>query len=346
MKKFFAGLFAFIILVLFPIVLLSTITIYWVFTPSTIKTIIHTSQVGENLPGVIVAMAAQQGSDASTAADFISTTFNANDVYSLTDPLVDGVGTWFNTDKPIEQLDLTINVTDLKTKLAPAITTQINASGVSLPDCGTIDMSGATFANGLDDAIKSACATSTTSLSDQIMQKIPDTINIKDQLQQQLTKNSTGDQLAMVNQQVNLIRWYWQVLHWVVWIGWVVIGCGLLFIVLLRLHPGYTPFGWLAWLELLKFFELIPITLAVWLAPQFILPWISGSFSNAVLTVVNKALSALLNVYLWPLALTMGGLCVSSIFWFIIRGLVKHHITHKTQPPITQPATPVTNTLN
>ena len=311
MKKFLAGFFAFIILVLFPIVLLSTITIYWVFTPDTIKKVIHASEIGENLPGLIVAMAADQGEnsaefDVAATADLVGQAFSSADVYAITDSLVDSIGAWFMTDKPLEKLDLTINITNLKAKLIPAISEQISTAAVE----------------GVD----------TAAITDEVTKNIPDTVNVQDLLQQQLVANSGGYQLTVINQQIDQYRTYWGLLRWVVWIGWVVIGLNLLWIVLLRLRPGYTPFGWMAVMSLLKLFELIPVTLAVWLAPQFILPWVSGSFDSVIVTVINKASSALLATYLWPLIWVVVGLLISSIYWFTIRAIIKHHITSKNQP--------------
>ncbi|MBI4407622.1 MAG: hypothetical protein HY565_03940 [Candidatus Kerfeldbacteria bacterium] len=343
MKKFLAGFLAFIILVAFPIVLLSTITIYWVFTPGTIKKIIHASEIGENLPGLILALAADQAEnsaefDITATAEFVGTTFSAEDVYGLTDPLVDGVGSWFGTDKPIEQLDLTVNITNLKTKLAPAIAEQINSSGMELPTC---DFNMFEFDTGaFDDSGIPAdfnCPTDSAGFTDELMKNIPDTVNVQDLLQEQLVKNGGASQLALVNQQVDMFRTYWGALHWIVWIGWAMIGFCFLLIILLRLHPGYAPFGWLAWLKLLQILELLPVTLMVWLAPRFILPWISGSFDSVIVAVINKASSALLATYLWPLIWVVAGLLTSTIVWFIIRAIVKHHITGKNQPPQSAP---------
>ncbi len=346
MKKFLAGFFAFIILVLFPIVLLSTITIYWVFTPSTIKKVIHASEVGENLPGLIVAMANQDensgDTDVAATAELVSTTFSADDVYGLTDPLVDGVGTWFGTDKPIEQLDLTVNISNLKTKLSPAIAEQINSSGMELPACdlNIFEFDTGTFGDS-GIATNFNCPTDSAGFTNELMKNIPDTINVQDLLQEQLVKNGGADQLTLVNQQVELFRTYWGALHWIVWIGWTVIGFCFLFIILLRLHPGYAPFGWLAWMELLKLLELIPVILTVWLAPRFILPWISGSFDSVIVTVINNASSAFLATYLWPLIWVAAGLLASTVFWFIIRAIVKHHISKNQPPQPTPPTQPV-----
>lgn len=298
MKKFLAGCCAFISLVLFPIVLLGTITIYWTFTPTTIKQVIHASEVGENLPSLIVAMMADEGGgneefDLAATAELVSDTFSADDVYGLIDPLVDGIGTWFSTDKPIEQLDLTINISNLKVKLIPAI-------------------------EEMD----------TAAMTDEVTKNIPDTVNVQDLLQEQLVQTGGAGQLALVNQQIDLYRTYWGALHWIVWLGWAVIGLCSLCMALLRLHPGYAPFGWLAWVTLLQLVELVPVTLLVWLAPRFILPWISGSFDSVIVTVIDQASSALLATYLWPLVWVMIGLFVSTLIWFIIRGLVKHHVTH------------------
>lgn len=319
MKKFLAGCCAFISLVLFPIVLLSTITIYWVFTPSTIKKIVYASEIGENLPSLIVAMMADKGGgneefDIAATAELVGNTFSADDVYGLIDPLVDGIGTWFNTDKPIEQLDLTINISNLKAKLIPAISEQIKASAVEEVD--------------------------TAAMTDEVTKNIPDTVNVQDLLQEQLVQTGGAGQLALVNQQIDLYRTYWGALHWIVWLGWAVIGLCSLCMALLRLRPGYAPFGWLAWVTLLQLVELVPVTLLVWLAPRFILPWISGSFDSVIVTVLDQASSALLATYLWPLVWVMIGLFVSTIIWFIIRGLVKHHVTHTSQPaaPATTPS--------
>lgn len=307
MKKFLAGCCAFISLVLFPIVLLSTITIYWVFTPSTIKKIVHASEIGENLPDLIVAMVEDQDSsneefDLAATAELVGNTFSADDVYGLIDPLVDGIGTWFNTDKPIEQLDLTVNITNLKVKLVPAIAEQVSQSEME----------------GVDSM----------GFTDELMKNIPDTVNVQDLLQEQLVQTGGAGQLTLVNQQIDLYRTYWGALHWIVWLGWAVIGLCSLCMVLLRLRPGYAPFGWLAWVTLLQLVELVPVTLLVWLAPRFILPWISGSFASVIVTVIDQASSALLATYLWPLVWVMIGLFVSTIILFIIRSLVKHHITH------------------
>jgi hypothetical protein len=135
----------------------------------------------------------------------------------------------------------------------------------------------------------------------------------------------------MINQQINTFRTYWAWLHWIVWLGWIVMAVSFLLIILLRLHPGYAPFGWLAWMSILEMLELIPLTLIVWLAPQFILPWLSGSFDNAIVTVINKAVAALFNVYLWPLLIVAAGLFIGSIFWFIVRFIVKQSISRSTQ---------------
>ena len=163
------------------------------------------------------------------------------------------------------------------------------------------------------------------SFGEALTQNIPNTVNAQDLLQQQVVASGGNAQLALINQQVDQYRLYWKWLHWVIWLGWGTIGLFFIFIILLRLHPRFTPFGWLGWLHVFMTIEVGPIVLLVWLAPRFILPWITGTFDTIIVDVINNALTALLAVYLWPLIWVMVGTATASIIWFTIRVLVKHH---------------------
>lgn len=345
MKKFLAVLLALAVLVLFPIVLVSTLTLYRLFTPSTIKHVIRASEVGENLPTVVLSFMEQSQEaesngeteielDPETTKTFISAAFAPETVYGLTDAIVDAIGRWWGTNQPIEQLDLELDLSKAKQQLAPAINEQFGVYTQELPLCdGTIP----TGSSELDFStmFNITCVSAGSSFGDAMTGNIPNTVNAQELLQQQIVATGGAAQLTFVNQQVDQYRLYWKWLHWLVWIGWGTIGLFLLFIVLLRLRPGFAPFGWLGWLHVLMTIEVAPILLVVWLAPQFLLPWISGTFDTAIVDVIQNALTALFAVYLWPLLWVTIGTFVSIIIWFMIRAVVKHHGAQKTIAPKT-----------
>lgn len=335
MKKFLAVLLTLFILVLFPIVLISTLTRYQLLTAPTIKHIIRSSEVGENLPNIALAYVKSEEAslpiDEGALTELAATAFTPNMIYALTDSIVDTVGSWWSTDKPIEQLNLLIDLRPAKQQLAPALDEYFNKLMQNLPPCNL------TVLTDEFNPLSSDCALPDLPLKDMVLENIPETINVQDVLQQQIVPNGDSAQLVLLNQQINQFRLYWKWLQWAIWIGWGVIGLFLLFIVLLRLHPGFSPFNWLGWLHLLMTIEVAPIVVVVWLAPQFVLPWISGTFDVTIISVINKALTALLAIYLWPLIWVLIGTFVGSVIWFIIRGIVKHHIIH-TSAQSTVPA--------
>lgn len=327
MKKFLAVLLTLFILVLFPIVLISTLTRYWLLTAPTIKHIIRSSEVGENLPSIaLVYVKSEESSlpiDETALTELAATAFTPDVIYTLTDSIVDTIGSWWGTNKPIEQLNLLIDLRPAKQQLAPALDEYFNKLTQNLPPCDL------TALTDEFNPLSGDCALPDLPLKDMVLQNIPDTINVQDLLQQQIVPNGNSAQLVLLNQQINQYRLYWKWLQWAIWVGWGVIGLFLLFIVLLRLRPDFTPFSWLGWLHLLVTIELAPLVVVVWLAPQFVLPWISGTFDVTIISVINKALTALLAVYLWPLIWVLLGTFVGSVIWFIVRAIVKHH---RSQP--------------
>src|SRR3989338_9134567 len=147
MKKFLAVLLTLLILVLFPVILLVTITRYWLLTPQTFKQIIWTSTVAENLPSIIVSLLEQDqptnevgelGIDLTGTAEAVAGTVSPEEIYTITDSLIDGVSTWWGTTQPIEQLEVMISVTNLKSKISSAITEQLKQSGMTIPCDPTI----------------------------------------------------------------------------------------------------------------------------------------------------------------------------------------------------------------
>ena len=335
MKKFLAVVLALIIILLYPILLISTMTLYRLFTPTTIKQIIRASELGEQLPSLVVSYmennqeteGAEVLLDTTTTAEFVSTAFSPATVYGLTDTLVDAVGRWWGTDQPIERLDLQLDISSAKQQLVPAINERFGQFTQDLPLCDSTTDPGAVTTGELDFStmFTMTCLPATMSFGEALTQNIPNTVNAQDLLQQQVVASGGNAQLALINQQVDQYRLYWKWLHWVIWLGWGTIGLFFIFIILLRLHPRFTPFGWLGWLHVFMTIEVGPIVLLVWLAPRFILPWITGTFDTTIVEIINNALTALLAVYLWPLIWVMVGTAAASIIWFIIRVLVKHH---------------------
>lgn len=327
MKKFLAVVLTLLILVLFPIVLISTLTRYWLLTAPTIKHIIRSSEVGENLPSIALAYVKSEEAslpiDEGALTELAAAAFTPDMIYTLTDSIVDTVGNWWGTDKPIEQLNLLIDLRPAKQQLAPALDGYFNKLTQNLPPCDL------TVLTDEFNPLSGDCALPNLPLKDMVLQNIPETINVQDVLQQQLVPNGDSTQLVLINQQINQFRLYWKWLQWAIWIGWGVIGLCLLFIVLLRLHPGFAPFSWLGWLHLLMTIELAPMVVVVWLAPQFILPWITNTLDATFVAVINNALTVLLAVYLWPLIWVLFGTFIGSVIWFILRAVVKHHVAHK-----------------
>lgn len=362
MKKFLAFLCLVVIVLIFPITLLGTVAKYRLFTAPAIKQIVRTSRVAEYLPELIAtAMTSAGGTaeadltalDSAAAEELVTTALPPEDVYVITDQTIDAVGTWFTTDKPIEQLDLKIDLSKLKQNLAPAIGERLNVYLKDLPtcdanttptsfssidsinaetmtevDCLPVNFDISTMFNGNDQIV-----------GDVVMQNVPDQLTTDTIITEQLKDSNIS--IQSLNNTANQLRTSWRWLNIGIWIGWGVIGMSLLMMVLLRLRPAYAAFNWLGWTHFFLTLELIPVSLFLWFSPKFILPWLSTSINLTGLTIVNTALTKAMQLLTWPIIWTMVGTAVATVIFFILRLIIKHSSQPNAQTPAvaTPPAT-------
>lgn len=287
MKKFLAGLLVFIILVVYPATLLMTVLRYAVLQPETVKTLIHESQLGELLPSIIAESDESQATQPETSVPAIQ-------AETLIESTLQPETVYTVTDQIVDAVALWINTDAPIEELDIRISTgQIKAQLLESSH-GEADLS-----------------------------FLSDELTTQDLLKQ--TDNAGPEQLRNLNEQLNQLRsTIRQVFMWM-WISWGIILVCLLLIILLRHRPGFVVLGWYGWTTLFMTLEVIPLVVTLWFAPQWILPWISGNNSPATMDVIERGITALFRMMMFPISMAMVATGLLAILLLVLKSVLKHH---------------------
>ncbi len=283
MKKFIAGLSVFIILVVYPLTLLVTVVRYTILKPPVVKQVIRASHLGEEFPQLVADTIAERSSNEESGS-------------VNTEQLVN------TTLTPADVYGVTDQIVD--------VTATWLGTNQPIEEMDLRISTGPLKAKLLENV-----------KGEVNLDFIPDELTMQDLLQQQ--DGVTTDQLHQWNKTVDQLRDGARSLFFGMWIGWGIIAFCLLLIILLRFKPVSGLFSWLGWTSLLMTMELIPLTIFIWLAPGWILPWISGAVDTTIVNMLNAALGEVMQHLIWPLCWVMGGTFLISITSFILRIVLK-----------------------
>ncbi len=295
MKNFFATLCVLVVVVLFPFVLLGTVIQTRVLTTPALKALVRTSDIGGQLPDLIVAkmqesMEREQQSsngeenngsgpsaeEVAQKKEEIAKALPPETVNGLFDQVIDAGAIWWKNDAALEVFPLVLNIAPYKDAVKPLL----QDTELVTNDDGTL----------------------------------PDTID----LQSILTTEAQNkpDDFTKYNEQITQARNTSRQVRLFIIIGWVVIVLSLLGIVLLVREPKERVAKWFGWTGVVLLLESAVLLVAAYLLPGVIE---SIALSNGVPAEAKVALSVFtsVGVVLWhALAIVTAGVSLLVIAAF------------------------------
>lgn len=294
MRKFFAALFAIGFVLLAPIVIPATVIQLRVFTPSSFKQFVRSAQLGERLPQIAASFIASQANEEGEGIGeifqqfggqvlfekAISSVFPPADVYAILDVVIDKGFVWWQSGKPIQDLDLRIDLSSAKQRLGPIVLDAIQNQIQQLPICSDEDLNAIQNQEGGDifslsckpegfnlDSLQQA-GFSTNQLTQAVLVSVPDQFDVHEFFKQMA--ESDPQQLQQVNQSIDTARQTVGMIVLVLRILQVVVLVCFLMVGLLRLLPGRAFFTWIAWILFIPGVEVTVFSALLVYVPQFV----------------------------------------------------------------------------
>ncbi len=268
MKNFFAAVCVFVILFLFPLVLIATVAQTQLSGPVALKQLVRDAQIAEQIPDLIVAKmqesteGEQEVSEEENESDKqgvintraqIANALPPTTVNTIFDQVIDSGAVWWKSGDPLEEFPLVINIAPYKDEVQPLLknTELITNEDGSLPD--TIDLSALL----------------------------------------QIEAQNKPDEFLKYNEQITQARESIARALTLTIIGWVVIALSLVGIGLLIRTPGERVAQWFGWTGAVLFLEAVVLLALVYFFPSFIEPLISSDGAPAEATVAFSLIQAL-----------------------------------------------------
>lgn len=293
MKKFLAGLFAILFITLSPLVIISTLIQVRLLTPDGFKQAVRALELGEELPKLIGNFIAEQaaqeeGEGVDVFLQFggrevfeqaLHSVFPPSDVYAILDSVIDQGFIWWTGGQPIQNLELTIDLSSAKHRLAPVILDSVTQQLEALPECTQAELEQLT--NSLDAGdVSLSCrppgltiddllaeGISTDQLTSSVLSNVPDKFDVHEFFIQM--NQSDPEQLIELNNRIDSVRSIFRLARLALFI--LQISCVFSFVLvgLLRLTTLRSFFTWIGIMLLIPGIELSLTALIAKFFPRF-----------------------------------------------------------------------------
>ena len=288
MKIFFAVVCVLVIIFLFPFTVLGTILQSQVLTASSMKQIVRSSNIAEQLPDLIVSKMQesmeQQGESGDSEngagptedeiADMkhqIADALPPETVNAIFDQVIDDGAAWWKSGDSLEEFPLVINIAPFKDEIKPLL------QGTEL----------ITNEDG----------------------SLPDTINLRSLLQ--IEAQNKPDEFVKYNEQITQARTVVKQARTLTMIGWIVIGLCLLGIGLLIRTPGERVAKWFGWTGVMVLMQSLVLFAVAYFFPSFIRPLLGTSGVPAEAAAAFALLQSL-STTLWH-GFAVATLCITVV---------------------------------
>lgn len=347
MKKFFSSVLAIGFIVLAPLVIPATVIQLRVFTPSSFKHFIRAAQLGERLPELVasfvVSQASQEGQGIEqTFQQFggqalferaMARLFPPTEVYAILDEVIDQGFIWWQSGQPIQDLDLSIDLSSAKQRLGPIVLEAITTQVEQLPVCSEEELN-SLHNQQTDDLFSLPCKPAGFSLDslqqagfsmDQLTQavltSVPDQFDVHEFFKQMA--ESDPEQLVQVNQNIDNAR---QAVGTAVLVLRILQGLLLvcfLMVGLLQLWPGRSFCTWIAWILFIPGMEICGSSALLVYVPHWIEQQLAMSNPEVVQSIpIAAVVQAMIQVFLMTtLWIGIGMVVVGGVLFVISRFL-------------------------